>query len=190
MDNNDIMFIASKMNDEKVLKIMSDIFKYHSADEKFRGWVLPDGQMVSYYIDKDLAPKIVQDHGQLFRIFLLGLEVYDSNIYKKIQNELKQYSHLNQDANEPYESFAVERLGWLQVGIFGKNWIVCRGERFQDKFLDEFINKKNFKWICRNKGNVLYLPIYKDFKQIMLMGLKRKYKPNHEEAIEIVNKKL
>ncbi len=173
---------------EKIFKIMNDISKYSTADESFRGWVLPDGQMISYFIDESLAPKILQDHGQLFRIFLLGLEVYDKKIYEKVKNELKEYSHNNADANEPYESFAVERLGWLQVGIFGKKWIVCRCENFQDRFLDKFINEKNFKLICRNKGNVLYLPIYQNFKEILLIGLRRKYKPCLKNNSDTVNK--
>ena len=187
-DMKKVEMLAKKLNDEKILKIMNDISKYSEADEKFRGWVLPDGQMISYFYDESSAPKIVQDHGQLFRIFLSGLEVYDTNLYKKIKEELKQYSHNNFDANEPYESFAVERLGWLQVGIFGKKWIICRGEKFQDKYLHEFINKKNFHMICHNKGSVLNLSVYPNFKHIFMIGLKRRYKPSIKDALDEINR--
>ena len=183
-DENMIKDIADKLNIEKVQLFTFEMWKYDSPNDEFRGWVLPNGKMINRFFDRSGEPKTVQDHGKLFQIFLLGLEEYDKTYYDKMINEINIYSEENYNALDPYESFAVERLGWLQVGIFGRKMIICRGERFQDKYLDKFINEKKVHVMYHNKGPCIghiFNDLYDNMEVIMELGLKKKYNTLYNE---------
>ena len=62
--------------------------------------------------------------------------------------------------------------------------IICRGERFQDKYLDKFINEKKFHVMYHNKGPCIghiFNDLYDNMEVIMELGLKKKYNTLYNE---------
>lgn len=108
------------LNKSSIDSFLNDIL-YSSKSPDFRGWVLPNGQLLSTFV----APIIIndrvrQDHGIIAKLFISGLESYDKEAYNRMKFLYDEYCKKNQDAYDIYESFAVEVLGWIQVSSFGK----------------------------------------------------------------------
>jgi len=175
--------LAEQLNNERIDRFIADITKHSSANVDFRGWILPDGQMISQFYDD--AEKTRQDHGRLVAFFMEGLKEYDSDLSAKMQDEFNKYRKEYNNVHDPFESFAVERLGWMQVGVFGRRNIICRGERFQDNFLAPFIVDKGFNLTYQNNGRCLdhlFMRLYPNFKEIIKMGLEKTHTPDLAEA--------
>ena len=140
---------------EIIDSFLSDITKKQGS-ENFRGWVLPNGELLSQYSEiGKIEGGTRQDHSSLFKTFMAGLEDYDidafDRIYALYEEYLDSYGMKGVDFSE---SFAVEVLGWMQINICGYKIILYQGERWQDRILRPFLVDYGFKYHIRNaKGN-------------------------------------
>lgn len=147
--------------------------------ENFRGWVLPNGQLVSQYNEFGSTGR--QDHGALVKLFFSGLQEHDSAKYDELMLIYSDYVSKNHNARDIYESFAVDALGWMQVSEFGTKRIIARQERWQDRLLAPFILDFGFDLVSSsnpNQGlcyNSSFYRLYDDIKQIITLGLEQKY---------------
>ncbi len=157
-----------------IQKFLDDI-QNKSASSNFRGWVLPNGILLSQYTDKEKR----QDHSSLVKIFMAGVEEYDTDLYNRLKDIYQQYLAMyGMKSGDLDESFAVEALGWMQVSVFGRRNILYRGERWQDRILTPFFVEHNFSYELSNRGRcytVEFETLYDNIDEIMKLGLKKKY---------------
>ena len=163
-------------------KFMSDITN-KKANQNFRGWVLPNGLLISQYNETqdahmDKTPRR-QDHSSLTKTFMAGLEEFDKDAYDRIQILYDEYLKLYGVHSGDYdESFAVERLGWMQVSVCGTKVIAYRAERWQDRILRPFFMDYGFKYVVQDSGRsyeMEFAYLYDHMDEIMELGLKKRY---------------
>ena len=168
---------------EIIDSFLSDITKKQGS-ENFRGWVLPNGELLSQYSEiGKIEGGTRQDHSSLFKTFMAGLEDYDidafDRIYALYEEYLDSYGMKGVDFSE---SFAVEVLGWMQINICGYKIILYQGERWQDRILRPFLVDYGFKYHIRNaKGNYNTNgldTLYDHINEILELGLTKKYSNN------------
>ena len=176
-----------KEKEERIKKIidkfMSDI-KNKQVNSSFRGWVLPNGLLMSQYNETTDAymsgsPRR-QDHSSLVKTFMAGLEEYDKDAYDRMQTLYSNYLSLNGVSGGDYdESFAVETLGWMQVSVCGSRVIAYRAERWQDRILRPFFMDYGFKYIVQDRGRsyeMEFAHLYDNMDEILELGLRKRYK--------------
>lgn len=160
-------------SDEENLDNLVEIMFSKTADKYFRGWILPNGKTISQY-QKDDGKR--QDHSKIMELFIEGLKDTYPLEYLKMLISYNNYVSKNHNCRDIFESFAVESLGWIQISENGKKRVICRGERWQDKFIDSFINKYNFELIISKNGlciNHLFSSLYGDSEKIIKKGLQK-----------------
>ena len=150
-----------------------------SVANNFRGWVLPNGQLVSQYNDNGAYGR--QDHGALVKLFINGLQEHDRDKYDEMMAIYNDYVSKNHNAYDVYESFAVDALGWIQVSEFGSKRIIARQENWQNRLLAPFIVDFGFDLVSSdnpNQGvcyNSRFFRLYDSIKEIITYGLEKKY---------------
>ena len=163
-------------------KFLSDITT-KQANGNFRGWVLPNGLLISQYNETTDAymsgsPRR-QDHSSLVKTFMAGLEEFDIDMYNRIQKIYGDYLSLYGVRSGDYdESFAVEKLGWMQVSVCGSRIIAYRAERWQDRILRPFFMDYGFTYIVQDKGRsyeMEFAHLYDHMDEIMELGLRKRY---------------
>lgn len=163
-------------------KFMSDITN-KQINQNFRGWVLPNGLLISQYNETTDAymggsPRR-QDHSSLIKTFMAGLEEYDKEAYDRMQKLYVDYLNLYRLRNGDFdETFAVECLGWMQVSVCGTKVIAYRAERWQDRILRPFFMDYGFKYIVQDKGRsyeMEFAHLYDHMDEIMGLGLRKRY---------------
>ena len=163
-------------------KFLSDITS-KQANGNFRGWVLPNGLLISQYNETTDAyisssPRR-QDHSSLVKTFMAGLEEYDRDAYDRIQSLYNDYlSFYGVRGGDYDESFAVERLGWMQVSVCGSRVIAYRAERWQDRILRPFFMDFGFTYLVQDKGRsyeMEFAYLYDHMDEIMELGLRKRY---------------
>lgn len=163
-------------------KFMNDITN-KQVNGNFRGWVLPNGLLISQYNETTDAymsgsPRR-QDHSSLVKTFIAGLEEYDKEAYDRIQKLYSDYLNLYGVRSGDYdESFAVEKLGWMQVSVCGTKVIAYRAERWQDRILRPFFMDYGFKYVVQDSGRsyeMEFAYLYDHMDEIMELGLKKRY---------------
>ena len=174
---------------EIIDSFLSDITKKQGS-ENFRGWVLPNGELLSQYSEiGKIEGGTRQDHSSLFKTFMAGLEDYDidafDRIYALYEEYLDRYGMKGVDFSE---SFAVEVLGWMQINICGYKIILYQGERWQDRILRPFLVDYGFKYHIRNaKGNYNTNgldTLYDHINEILELGLTKKYSDTLERILQ------
>ena len=174
---------------EIIDSFLSDITK-KKGSENFRGWVLPNGELLSQYSEiGKIEGGTRQDHSSLFKTFMAGLEDYDidafDRIYALYEEYLDSYGMKGVDFSE---SFAVEVLGWMQINICGYKIILYQGERWQDRILRPFLVDYGFKYHIRNaKGNYNTNgldTLYDHINEILELGLTKKYSDTLERILQ------
>lgn len=177
--------VKQKMEEVKranpiVEKFLSDIRKT-SRSGSFRGWMLPNGELLSQYVDTTLGSRGVrQDHAKLYKVFMAGLEKYNKDAFDKINNLYSKYlqDHGVSSSYDWDESFAVEILGWMQIAHNGALRILYRGERWQDRLLRPFLYDYGFGFEISDFGDchyVEFMDLYNHIDEIILQGLEEKY---------------
>lgn len=163
-------------------KFMNDITN-KQINQNFRGWVLPNGLLISQYNETTEAymsssPRR-QDHSSLIKTFMAGLEDFDKDAYDRIQSLYSGYLNLyGLRSGDIDETFAVERLGWMQVSVCGTKVIAYRAERWQDRILRPFFMDYGFKYIVQDKGRsyeMEFAHLYDHMDEIMELGLRKRY---------------
>lgn len=163
-------------------KFLSDITS-KQVNGNFRGWVLPNGLLISQYSETTDAyisssPRR-QDHSSLVKTFMAGLEEYDRGAYDRMQTLYSNYLSLNGVSGGDYdESFAVETLGWMQVSVCGSRVIAYRAERWQDRILRPFFMDYGFKYIVQDRGRsyeMEFAHLYDNMDEILELGLRKRY---------------
>ncbi len=160
-------------------KFLSDIRSVNGSSS-FRGWMLPNGELLSQYVDTTEGTRGVrQDHAKLFKVFFAGLEKYNKDAYdvmkKLYDNYLAAHGFSSGDWDE---SFAVEVLGWMQIAHNGRMRILYRGERWQDRLLRPFLIDYGFNFEISDFGDchyVEFMSIYDYIDEIISLGLEQKY---------------
>ncbi|MDD6271923.1 MAG: hypothetical protein PUA90_00175 [bacterium] len=152
------------------------------VNDDFRGWVLPNGLLMSQYNETketytgDYPSR--QDHSSLVSTFISGVEEYDKEAYETINALYEAYKqNYGIDANM-LESFAVERLGWVQVSVCGTKTIAYRAERWQDRILRPFFVDYGFRYDINDNGRsyeMEFAHLYDHMDEIMQLGLQKKY---------------
>ena len=174
---------------EIIDSFLSDITNKQGS-ENFRGWVLPNGELLSQYSEiGKIEGGTRQDHSSLFKTFMAGLEDYDidafDRIYALYEKYLDSYGMKGVDFSE---SFAVEVLGWMQINICGYKTILYQGERWQDRILRPFLVDYGFKYHIRNaKGNYNTNgldTLYDHINEILELGLTKKYSDTLERILQ------
>ena len=184
--SNDSIDDLRKLEEEKrretdriITKFLADITQ-RGSNNNFRGWVLPNGLLLSQFNETSEIsddPKR-QDHSSLVKIFIEGLKEYDFDMYQKIISLYDEYMRELGVSGDYSESFAVERLGWMQVSVFGQKIIAYRGDRWQDRILSPFFNEYGFKYTIYNSGkdyDYRFDKLYDHINEIIKLGLKGKY---------------
>ena len=143
----------------------------------FRGWLLPNGQLLSEYVSESGNR---QDHSRLVELFMNGLEKYDKDAYDKMRalyyKYCKSYGVTRADLDE---SFAVEVLGWIQIAHFGRKKLVYRGERWQDKLVRPFLVDYGFTYEIANFGRSYedeFMSLFDNINEIIECGLEARLK--------------
>ncbi len=161
-----------------VEKFLSDIRK-NAGSKSFRGWMLPNGELLSQYVDTTVGLGVRQDHARLFKVFFTGLEKYNKDAYDSMRrlydDYLKKHGFSSGDWDE---SFAVEVLGWMQIAHNGSMRILYRGERWQDRLLRPFLVDYGFRYEISDFGDchyIEYMDIYNHIDEIISLGLEQKY---------------
>ena len=162
-------------------KFMQDIMS-KKANSNFRGWVLPNGLLMSQYNETDEAysserPRR-QDHSSLVSTFMSGLEEYDKDSFETMKALYEEYQKFNGVSADISESFAVERLGWMQVSVCGLKTILYRAERWQDRILKPFFEEYGFRYNISDSGRsyeMEFAHLYDHMDEIMQLGLRKKY---------------
>lgn len=163
-------------------KFMADITN-KQVNQYFRGWVLPNGLLISQYNETTEAymsnsPRR-QDHSSLIKTFMAGLEEFDKSSYDRMQELYRGYLNLyGSSVGDFDESFAVETLGWMQVSVCGSKVIAYRGERWQDRILRPFFMDYGFKYMISDKGRsyeMEFAHLYDHMDEIMELGLRKRY---------------
>ena len=161
-----------------IKKFLDDTTSVSVAND-FRGWVLPNGQLVSQYNDNGAYGR--QDHGALVKLFINGLQEHDRDKYDEMMAVYNVYVSKNHNAYDVYESFAVDALGWMQVSEFGSKRIIARQENWQNRLLAPFIVDFGFDLVSSdnpNQGvcyNSRFFRLYDSIKEIITYGLEKKY---------------
>lgn len=169
--------ILPKINDEEenIDKVVYEMFN-KSLDKYFRGWILPNGQAISQYRNEKGNR---QDHSKIIKLFIKGMKEQNMHSYLGLMNLYQKYVSNNFNCNDIYESFAVEYLGWIQVSENGQKRIICRGEKWQDKYIGPFINGYNFNLEIVDRGNCydyLFPNLYDNSKEVIAKELKKAFK--------------
>ncbi len=160
------------------------------GSENFRGWVLPNGELLSQYSEiGKIEGGTRQDHSSLFKTFMAGLEDYDIDAYDRIYALYEEYlDSYGMKGADFSESFAVEVLGWMQINICGYKTILYQGERWQDRILRPFLVDYGFKYHIRNaKGNYNTNgldTLYDHINEILELGLTKKYSDTLERILQ------
>ncbi len=160
--------------EDNVDKVVEEMFN-KGLDKYFRGWILPNGQWISQYRNEKGTR---QDHSKIIKLFIKGTKEQDIRSYLGLMKLYENYVSNNYGCRDIYESFAVEYLGWIQVSENGRKRIICRGERWQDKYIGTFINNYNFSLEIADRGecyNYLFPKIYDNSKEIIVKELKKVY---------------
>lgn len=161
-----------------VEKFLSDI-RRNAGSRSFRGWMLPNGELLSQYVDTTVGAGVRQDHSKLFKVFFTGLEKYDKNSYDKMRKLYDDYLAKHGFSRGDWdESFAVEALGWMQIAHHGGMRILYRGERWQDRLLRPFLIDYGFNYEISDFGDchyVEFMDIYNHIDEIISLGLEKKY---------------
>lgn len=145
----------------------------------FRGWMLPNGQLMSQYTERTEVAKVGsrQDHSRLFSLFLQGLKKYDSEAYSKILALYQEYQKEN-TYGDIGDSFAVERLGWMQIAVNGGKKVMYRAERWQDRLLRPFLVDLGFNYEVAASGQCHYAEfsdLYDHIEEIIKLAVEEKY---------------
>lgn len=155
-----------------------------SGNSSFRGWILPNGELISQYDDGIAGGIGRQDHGSLFRTFMNGLRKYDIDSFRRMNAKYGEYKRVCDVTGDIGESFATEVLGWMQVNVCGQKAILYQGERWQDRLIRPFLVDYGFNYmICPNKdrfGTIEFDNLYEHFGEILELGLQNKYNDSLE----------
>lgn len=152
------------------------------VNDDFRGWVLPNGLLMSQYNETketytgDYPSR--QDHSSLVSTFISGVEEYDKEAYETINALYETYKQNYGIDTNMLESFAVERLGWMQVSVCGTKTIAYRAERWQDRILRPFFVDYGFRYDINDNGRsyeMEFAHLYDHMDEIMQLGLQKKY---------------
>lgn len=166
-----------------VEKFLSDI-RSKQGNASFRGWMLPNGQLLSQYVDDSngMISRTRQDHAKLYKLFMAGLEIYDKASFDKINELYEKYVRdhgiTNTRVYDWDESFAVEALGWMQIAVNGGGRILYRGEGWQNRLLRPFQYDYGFNFEISDFGDVYYVEfmhLYDNIDEILSLGLEQKY---------------
>ena len=146
----------------------------------FRGWLLPNGQLLSQFVARNVSDGGRQDHANLYKIFIAGVKEYDIDLYNKITKLYEQYlSSRNLPTYYDHdETFAVEALGWTQVSVNGGKGILCRAERWQNRLIRPFIEDYGFRLEISDFGECSYVEfmnLYDHIDEVITLGLESKY---------------
>lgn len=165
-------------NSKRIIeKFLNDITN-KQANDSFRGWVLPNGLLMSQYNESSELPMSGrQDHGSLVRIFMQGLSEYDKDAYDKIVELYDSYNASSGVTGDKFESFAVERLGWMQVSVCGQKIIAYRAERWQDRILRPFLVDYGFTYVVADSGRSYereFAHLYDHMDEIIRLGLNKR----------------
>lgn len=156
-----------------------------SGNSSFRGWILPNGELVSQYDDKAAGGYGRQDHGSLFRTFMDGLKEYDIDSFNRMSAKYEEYQRVCDVTADIRESFATEVLGWMQVNVCGQRVILYQGERWQDRLIRPFLMDYGFNYqICPNQDRYAtseFDNLCDHFGEILELGLKSKYNDSLEK---------
>lgn len=156
-----------------------------SENSSFRGWILPNGELVSQYDDKVAGGYGRQDHGSLFRTFMNGLKEYDIDSFNRMSAKYEEYQRVCDVTADIRESFATEVLGWMQVNVCGQRVILYQGERWQDRLIRPFLMDYGFNYqICPNQDRYAtseFDNLCDHFGEILELGLKSKYNDSLEK---------
>lgn len=156
-----------------------------SGNGSFRGWILPNGELVSQYDDKAAGGYGRQDHGSLFRTFMDGLKEYDIDSFNRMSAKYEEYQRVCDVTADIRESFATEVLGWMQVNVCGQRVILYQGERWQDRLIRPFLMDYGFNYqICPNQDRYAtseFDNLCDHFGEILELGLKSKYNDSLEK---------
>lgn len=167
--------IKEEIQDVVIQRFITEMFNKH-ANSGFRGWILPNGLLLSQYDDESI---VRQDHSKLIKLFMEGLEIFNKDLYDKMILLYSDYVLKNSNARDIYESFAVDVLGWIQISECGSRRLICVGERWQDKLISPFINEYGMELILRDNVGLSHSSsfgdIYGETEQIMQLGLEKKY---------------
>lgn len=155
------------------------------GNSSFRGWILPNGELVSQYDDKAAGGYGRQDHGSLFRTFMDGLKEYDIDSFNRMSAKYEEYQRVCGVNGDIGESFATEVLGWMQVNVSGQRVILYQGERWQDRLIRPFLMDYGFNYqICPNQDRYAtseFDNLCDHFGEILELGLKSKYNDSLEK---------
>ena len=171
--------VKPKERNTIVDRFMNDILN-KQMNPSFRGWVLPNGQLVSQFNDSIANNgNGRQDHSKLVKIFMSGLEEYDKDAHEKVTTLYREYVSAHGLAKADFdESFAVEVLGWVQISVVGRKMLACRGERWQDRIIRPFVIDYGFGIEISDFGRsyeLEFAPLYDHINEIIELGLEKKY---------------
>lgn len=176
LSNQDKAPAAPSKKDPLIEAFMKDILD-KGTSASFRGWLLPNGQLLSQYNDTTGGQSKRQDHSKLIELFINGLKDYSPEDYAKIKMLYESYQQ-SMLVGDAYESFAVEVLGWIQISHFGRMRLVYRGERWQDSLVRPFLTDYGFNYEISN-GAICYHDefshLFDHVEEIIELGLEKKY---------------
>ncbi len=176
LSNQDKAPAAPPKKNPLIEAFMKDILD-KGASASFRGWLLPNGQLLSQYNDTTGDQSKRQDHSKLIELFISGLKDYSPEDYAKIKILYENYQQ-SMLVGDAYESFAVEVLGWIQISHFGRMRLVYRGERWQDSLIRPFLIDYGFNYEISN-GAICYHDefshLFDHIEEIIELGLEKKY---------------
>ena len=172
----------SKQNNPIIDAFMKDIF-VKEANSHFRGWILPNGQLIGEYDDrKYISGGRRQGHSALVEIFIDGLKTFNLDMYNSIVQLYDEYLQRQRlyRGTFAFEAFAVDVLGWVQISVVGKSILYSRGEKWQDSIIRPFVCDYNFKIYVKNTGKSYereFAALYDNIDEIVKLGLENKYTP-------------
>ncbi len=179
--NLEIIYTKEITTNPTVQKLFNSI-PLTKEKEYFRGWILPNGQMISLI---DLETRR-QDYGAFVRLFMSGLLKYDKELYEKMLVLYQEYKSKNNNIRNIDENFAIDVLCWIQVSELGKKRIIFHGENWQNRLIAPFIIDYGFKlrvsenaskWDCYNS---LFTDIYQNVDEIIKLALDKMHSNEQE----------
>jgi hypothetical protein len=121
-----------------------------------RGWIFPDGTEYDCGIDI---------HDAVVSKFIEGLEIFDKEIYDKIQMEIEGLSH-KYGLRNLYSDYAIEKLGWIKVGTSVFHNLQYAGYDWQEELIEPY-EKEEFSIIGRWHESESYFPIDCDVVKVI-----------------------
>ena len=113
-----------------------------------RGWIFPDG--TEYDCGIDIHDAVVSQ-------FIDGLEIFNKEIYDKIQKEIDDLSW-KCGLRNLYSDYAIEKLGWIKVGASVLHNLQYAGYDWQEELVEPY-EKEGYSILGRWCESESYFPI-------------------------------